>query len=261
MTTAAWPGPRPRTFHEYLARYAPPDVGEWLATLEPVRSTGRLLYVGIGTGRRAIELANAGWDVHGVECDAAPLQQVRVRLDTDPGVASARDHLVVEHARVEESVADGPFDAVIVPDLALAQTTDPAGQREVLAACAKRCRPGGAVIVDVVNPAPFHAALLGDRTVYTGGPVADTLPDGTAWRSMRIELTGADLRAQRFEYDAVYLVEYADGDRQEFADPAVVRWTSPAELRSMALDVGLRMAGGSYDRLAAPLHRVGLRPA
>lgn len=261
MTAAAWPGGRPGDLYAYLARYAPPDVGEWLATVEAVRATGRLLYVGIGTGRRAVELAKAGWTVHGVECDAAPLAALRERLDNDPDAAAAGERLVVEHARVEESAADGPFDAVLVPDLALAQTTDPDAQREVLAACAKRCRPGGAVLVDVVNPAPFFAALLRGGPVHEAGPIADTLPDGTAWRTMRIDLRGADARAQRFDYDARYLVEYADGDRQEFTDPTAVRWLSPAELRALALDVGLRMSGGSFDRADAPVHRVGFRLA
>ena len=262
MTGPDWPGGRPAELYDYLSRLVPGDVGEWLATVATVRGEGRLLYVGIGTGRRGIELAMAGWQVHGVERDAAPLHELKRRLAEDPRVEAARDRLTVEHARMEDSAADGPFDAVIVPDLAFAQALDPDAQRELLVACAKRCRAGGAVVVDAANPAPFHAAALTGRPVFESGPVADTEPGGeTVWRSVRIELTAADAREQRFEHVARYTVEYPDGDTRTFEDPAAVRWTSPYELRLLARDAGLRMTGGSFERLDAPVLRVGLRPA
>ena len=257
----AWPSGRPETFPQLAAQLRADDLPSWLPVLGHFRDTGSVLYVGIGAGRRAVELALAGWRVHGLEPDAAQVDALRHRLAGDPRLARILDRLVVERARVEDSRASGPFDVVLLPDLALGMTTDSDGQREVLAACAKRCRGAGAVIADVVNPGPFLAAALREEPLGDiDAPTETAVGYQPARFGAALSVAVADPAAQTFDVVSRYRVTYPDGDVREFADPQTLRWSSPYELTLLARDAGLRVAPGSFAAAGSPVWRLLLRP-
>lgn len=120
---------------------------------------GPVLEAFCGTGRVAIPLARAGFDVTGLDLSAALLGQLEDNLARAP---EARPRLKLLRADVREPVAGGPYALAIVAFNSLACIPDFAGQRAALASLARALAPGGRLAVDTVNP--WRLPVDGDPT-------------------------------------------------------------------------------------------------
>ncbi len=142
--------------------FAPP--GEWpgdeIRTLDHVR--GRVLDVGAGAGRHALELVARGHDV--------------VALDTSPGAAEACRRRGIRHVFAgsiyELDDADG-FDTLLLAGHNLALLAGPAATPAFLARLAELARPGARIVGTNRDPTatddPDHLAYH-DRNRAAGRP-------------------------------------------------------------------------------------------
>jgi SAM-dependent methyltransferase len=100
---------------------------------------GRLLEVGVGSGRLLARLAEQGWDVVGIDAAPRMVELARARV---PGAK-------VDVARVEElPFEDASFDAVVA--VGVLEYTDLAASLRELA---RVLRPGGRAVLGVLNSA------------------------------------------------------------------------------------------------------------
>ncbi|MGA9277511.1 class I SAM-dependent methyltransferase [Ilumatobacter sp.] len=207
---------------------------EWYAEVTDVEGTvrtmvelagsgGRILELGVGTGRLAAPMAAAGLQVVGVDSSAAMLTHIASK----PG----GERVTTILGDMVEDLPDGPFDACLVAYNTLFNLLDADAQRRCFHAVAARLRPGGRFVVEAIVPDPSAPAggdvsvrsLAADRVVLS---VSDHRPDDQRTSGQFVELTesgGVRLR------------------------PWAIRWAPPEELDAMALDAGLELVGRCAD--------------
>ena len=101
------------------------DVGATVAAVDPAgRGGGRVLELGIGTGRLAIPLAEAGLDVTGIDVSPAMVARLRAK----PGGDRRRRRGRGDMARAED-LPPGPFAVVLVAFNTFFGLTDRGGRR------------------------------------------------------------------------------------------------------------------------------------
>ncbi len=116
-------------------------VGRMLALAGP---DGRVLELGVGTGRLALPMAAAGLQVVGVDTSAAMLERLAER---DP--AGLID---VVCGDMVDDLPDGPFDAALVAYNTIFNLLDEQRQLACFAAVAERLAPGGSFVVEAFVP-------------------------------------------------------------------------------------------------------------
>jgi SAM-dependent methyltransferase len=152
-------------------------LGDVAFYLEAARQTGgAVLELGCGDGRLAIPLARAGHAVTGVDVSAPMLTRCRVRLAAErPSVAERVRLIEADATRVD--LGDARFDLVMIPFNVLILMAERRRQRALLDVAAKHLAPGGAVVLDILNP--LVLSLSGDtqpqpshprRNPVTGNP-------------------------------------------------------------------------------------------
>jgi SAM-dependent methyltransferase len=236
---------------------------EWYAGVSDVAATvdrvlaltpagGRVLELGVGTGRLAVPLADAGLEVWGVDASSAMLDQLRAN---DP---AGRVNAV--SGDMAGPLPAGPFDLVLVAYNTFFNLLTEETQRDCLFAVAEILTSGGSLLVEAFVPdltaevvRHIEPRLVGDAVVLdvsVRDPVAQTVRgqqvhlarDGVRLRPWRIRYLSppqcdtlaaeaglvlldrwADWRATPFDEDAVrHVSRYGRrGDAPRGADPAV----------------------------------------
>ena len=200
-------------------------------TVALVASLGRrVLELGVGTGRLAIPMVEAGLEVHGIDASTEMVDRLRSKRGGDRVVVTVGDFGLLD------GVGDG-FDVVLLPFNALFNLPTEARQRACLRRCAEVVRPGGHVVVEAVVPA--------DDPVWNGVSVRDVSPDRVLLSAFRRDgdvVTGS-------------LVSIAEtGIRLH---PWQIRPVAPEQVDAMAAAAGLRRArrdagwrGEAFDDLS-----------
>ncbi|HEX2576325.1 MAG TPA: class I SAM-dependent methyltransferase [Aquihabitans sp.] len=185
-----------------------------LATLTP--TGGRVLELGVGTGRLAIPLAALGFAVTGVDASAAMLD----RLAAKPG-GDGVDAVLGDMAAPEVT---GPFDLAFVAYNTLFNLVGDGEQQRCLASVASVLEPGGRFVVEAFVPDPSQERtdrvtpkrVTADHVVLhvtTRGPS----PQEVLGQFVDITEAGIKLR------------------------PWHIRWSTPAQLDDMAAAAGLEL--------------------
>ena len=207
------------------------DVSATVARMVELAGTGgRVLELGVGTGRLAAPMSNAGLSVVGIDTSAAML----ARISEHPG----GDDVVAIHGDMVRDLPDANFDACLVAYNTLFNLLDIAEQHRCFEAVAERLRPGGSFVVEAIVPDPTAPAggnvsvrsIAADRVVLS---VSDHQPHDQRTSGQFVELTEAG------------------GVRLR---PWAIRWATPDELDRMASAAGFTlidrhadMAGTRYD--------------
>jgi SAM-dependent methyltransferase len=113
---------------------------------EATRADGRVLELGVGTGRIAVPIAAAGVPVVGVDLSAGMLEVARERAEL------AGVELDLRQGDMREPPVDGPFSLVLIPFRSLLHMETDADRRTVLRAVARLLEPGGRFVFDVFTP-------------------------------------------------------------------------------------------------------------
>lgn len=212
------------------------------------RTGGPILELGCGTGRVAVPLAAAGFEVVGLDRSAAMLAAAERRVAALTPEARSRIRLV--EGDLESTLAGDEFGLVFAAFRVFASVLDPDAQLRALALIRRQLRPGGLLAIDVFDPR--YDLLIGDssepldRGTYvnpaTGRPVRVTVLERRV-----------DPIAQRFHES--WLFEELDAlghpGRSEL-ERLSLRWTFRHELRHLLARAGFEPVAEYSDYAMAP---------
>ena len=193
----------------------------------------RVLELGVGTGRLAIPLTEAGVEVTGVDASPAML----AALAAKPGGAAVRPVLADMAALPTDhpELADGTFHAVLIAYNTLFNLVDDGTQQRCLERAAALVRPAGSVVVEAFVPDPGATSgdsvtarqVTADRVVLS---VSRTDAASHLVVGQYVDITGAGVTLR----------------------PWQVRWTTPDGLDALAATAGLALRHRWADWHRAP---------
>lgn len=190
---------------------------------------GRVLELGVGTGRLALPMADAGLTVTGIDSSPAMLAKLTER-DRSGKVEVVCGDMV-------DALPDGPFDAALVAYNTIFNLLDATTQQRCFAAVARRLVPGGAFVVEAFVPEDSPAATTSDVSVRS-----------LAADRVVLSVTVNTPEDQR-----------ADGQFVEFTErggvrlrPWSIRWATPEQLDAMAAAAGMTLIDRWEDMAMTP---------
>lgn len=202
---------------------------EWYADVTDVDATvrrmvdvaggeGRVLELGVGTGRLAVPMAAAGLRVVGIDSSEAMLAKLRER-DTASTVEAVLGDIAGD-------LPAGPFDAVLVAYNTIFNLLGEQDQPRLFQRVAERLAPGGVFVVEAFVP---HADA-------TDGSSEVTV------RSMAVDHVVLSVSVNRPDE------QVAEGQFVQFSEaggvrlrPWSIRWATLEQLDSMAAAAGLHL--------------------
>ncbi len=199
------------------------DVSDAHATAAFVERFGpsqRVLELGVGTGRLARPIADAGHVVVGVDASVSMLERFS---GSDRSLAVGADMAVLP-------VRDGAFDTVLVATNTLFNLHTEAGQAACLAESRRALRLGGRLVIEAMVPGEPDPHL--DRLVTTRSIDVD---------SVVLTATIRDDAAQQITGQHIQISEAGTRLR-----PWKIRYATPEQLDELADGAGLRLG----DRFA-----------
>ncbi len=194
------------------------DVDATVRTLLALADGGRVLELGVGTGRLAIPLAAAGAEVHGLDSS----EQMLARMAAKTGGSGVHSHL----GDMVRDLPPGPFTLAFVAYNTFFNLLTAADQAACFAAVAERLTDGGCFVIEAFVP---------DTESESASAV--TVRSLTADRVV-LSVSTSDPVAQRAEGQYIDITE-AGGVRLR---PWSIRWVTPAQLDELAASAGLRLA-------------------
>jgi SAM-dependent methyltransferase len=213
---------------------------DWYADVTDVEATvgrvvalagtgGRVLELGVGTGRLAVPMANAGLAVTGIDSSEAMLAKLAER-DGEQRVDAIVGDMV-------DDLPDETFDAVLVAYNTIFNLVAEGDQQRLFHQVAGRLGADGVFVVEAFVPSQH--------------------PDGSSSmvdiRSMAVDHVVLSVSSnrhadQRAEGQFIHLSE-SEGVRLR---PWSIRWATPQQLDAMASAAGLRLADRWADMAGAP---------
>lgn len=205
------------------------DTDACVAEVARLAAGGRVLELGVGTGRLALPLAAAGLDVVGLDASPAML----AALAAKPGA----DRITAVLGDMADPPVDGPFAVVLVAYNTLFNLVEDGAQARCLAAAARLLAPDGVVVVEAFVP---------DPTAADGRADAVSARTVTADRVV-LSVSRTDAAAQEVLGQFVDITEAGIRLR-----PWHIRWSTPAQLDALAADAGLRLDHRTADWPGTP---------
>ena len=202
------------------------DLATEVAFLKELSGDGAALELGIGTGRVALPLLEAGVEVHGIDASAAMLERLRAKPRGEEIAATVGDFRAFE--------LDRRFRVVYVVFNTFFGLPTQDEQVETFSAVAKHLAPDGVFVMEAFMPDLSRF----DRGQRVG--VVDLRVD-----SVRLETSMHDAVAQQTRS---HHIEITPNGLRLF--PVVIRYAFPSELDLMARLAGLRLRErwGDWDR-------------
>jgi SAM-dependent methyltransferase len=190
------------------------DPAAVVAALERLTQGRSLLDIGIGTGRLAIPLHDAGWRVAGIEASDAMISRLRER-------AGERD-IAVHAGDMRSRRIDDRFDVALIAFSTLFLLPDQDSQVACLQNAVDHLGPGGVLVVEAFIP--DHARWSDGRRVAL-----------SRWADDGVEIEAArhDRARQTIEVRYLSLTDAGVGVR-----PLALRYAWPSEI-----DLMVRLAG------------------
>ena len=194
------------------------DVPSSVRDLAALADGGRVLELGVGTGRLAIPLAATGLEVHGVDASTAMLDRLR---EKDPA-----GRVVAHRGDMVDDLPEGPFALAFVAYNTFFNLTEPERQARCVEEIATRLAPGGHFVIEAFVPEepPRRGSDISVRSL-----AADRLV---------LSASLHDPDAQRAEGQFVEITE-AGGVRMR---PWSIRYATPGQLDEMAAHAGLALS-------------------
>lgn len=180
----------------------------------------RVLDVGCGTGRHAIELAGRGIEVHGIDISQTFIDIARSRTsdERDPAQRGVRSSATFERGDARSLPFEAEFDAVIcLCQGAFGMMTADGDDAAVVAGLARSLRPGGRLALSAFNAyfaVKYHDDAEFDARTGVSHEVTEIRSESGTYR--RVDLwtgcyTPRELRlllvAHGFEVDSISSVE------------------------------------------------------
>ena len=241
MNTFASGGPDLARLYDLDFAEDPGDVDMYLSIAR--RTGGPILELAVGTGRVAVPLAAAGYDVAGVDIDPQMLARARERAAA-AGQSAGRLDLIeanILDLRLDDA---GRYMLAIIALNSLMLLGSREAQREAIRTTARHLAPGGLAVVDVWLPDADDLARFDGRVVLEYVRAPDDGPVVTKASSAQHEAS-----SQQVTLTTIYEESPPGGDVRRWVRVDRLRLVGADELRGFAEDVGLeveQLAGG-YD--------------
>jgi SAM-dependent methyltransferase len=210
---------------------------------------GPILELGCGTGRVAIPLAEAGFDVTGIDRSAGMLARARLKAEALPPAGAGRLRFV--EGDFEHGIIGDAYGLAFAAARVFMSVLEADDQLRLLAAVRDRIRPGGLLAIDVFDPrydliAPGAPPWRSDVGTYvnpdSGRPVRVTCLDRST-----------DQVAQRFieHWSFEELDELGHSGRTEI-EALTLRWTFRHEMRHLLVRAGFEPVAEYSDYAMSP---------
>ena len=188
----------------------------------------KVLELGSGTGRVAIPLAEAGFDVTGIETEPDMIALMEKK-------DYPKDSLRVVRCDARNFSLDEKFHVILLSCNFINHFPDPGDVVSILTCCRKHLAPGGCVLIDCSAPdTEYMARTNGQEEVFSyatdrGSEIRDY------FRPVYHFL-------EQTETDTIRLEEWKDGVllRAAFTEERLT-WYYPREIRSLIREAGLRI--------------------
>ena len=184
------------------ARFAQADAAvAALAGLAP--PGGRMLELGVGTGRLALPLVERGFEVWGIDNSTAMLDRLRAKPGAD------RLHLVEGDFTGVATLVEGPFDLVFVASSTLFELPHQDAQVACVAGVAALLGSSGAFVVETFVPdvtqleQTVSVTEIGDDFVRLAATRHDPPSQTTVTQYLTVRPGGVDLDAWTIRYATV----------------------------------------------------------
>jgi SAM-dependent methyltransferase len=210
-------GDRLAEVYDEFTQISPKQTQTAVETLATLASGGRVLELGIGTGRVAVPLAGLGLSVHGIDASTKMLDELRRK----PGGES----ITVTVGDFSEVAVDGRFHLVYVVFNTFFVLLSQEAQLRCFANVAAHLEPGGVFAIEAF--VPDLSRYLRNQNVSVGKIGID---------EVRLDVTVHDPLHQRVECQHVVV---ANGSTRIY--PIQIRYAWPSELDLMARLAGLRL--------------------
>ncbi len=221
----------------------PGDLDLYLALA--ARSGGPILELGSGSGRLAVPLAAAGYEVTGLDLDRAMLDRARASAEAQGTDVAARLSWVEADMIDARLPGAGAFRLAFVALNSLLVLGSRDAQRAVFRTMAAHLAPGGIAVVDVWQPDADDLARFDGRLILEWGRV-----DAVTGRQVtKIGSAQHDAPSQSVTLTTLY-EESAPGEPAgRWMRVDRMRLVSADELRGFAEDAGLEieLVAGGYD--------------
>ncbi|MFN3928294.1 MAG: class I SAM-dependent methyltransferase [Thermoflexus sp.] len=204
------------------------------------RAGSPLLEVGCGTGRLTVPLAEAGFQITGLDASAAMLTRARARAER----AGVSGRITWVHQDATQEIPGGPYGMAFIPLNTFLHFDSMEAQRAVLRHLWCALEPGGLLLMDCLNP---DAALLGENGQLFLRSWQEDAETGRI--ILWFEARRVDAATQRLE--VMFLVEEREpnGTWRRWAFPSRMRFVWPGELRLLLESCGFAVETmfGAYD--------------
>jgi SAM-dependent methyltransferase len=221
----------------------PGDLDLYLALA--ARTGGPILELASGSGRLAVPLSEAGYEVTAVDLDGAMLDRLRERAHK-AGAPAAERLTVVEADIVGLSVQGGaPFRLAILGLNSIMLLESREAQRAAFETMARHLAPGGLAIVDVWLPAGEDLARYDGRLSLE---YCRTDPE-TGLLVTKMASAQHQTGAGTLVLTAIYDETVQGGTPHKWIRQDELRLIGPDELRKMAQSAGfaIEVVAGGYD--------------
>jgi SAM-dependent methyltransferase len=188
-----------------------------ISTLVELSQGGRVLELGIGTGRIALPLHHAGIEVHGIDAS----QTMLAKLKAKPG----GEKIKVTLANFADVNVEGHYDLIFVVFNTFFALLTQEEQIHCFKNAASRLSPNGVFLIEVF--VPDMARYVDNQTVRVSASDDN---------SVRLEAIQVDMIKQQINSKQIYLSE--EGIRMY---PVKIRYAWPSELDLMARLAGLSL--------------------
>src|SRR4051794_15043871 len=199
------------------------DPGAVADLVAELAGSGRVLELGIGSGRLALAIAARGVDVWGIDASPAMVERLRAK-DGGAAIPVAMGDMADLDLHTLPDGDEARFAVVLVAYNTLFNLATEADQARALARCAAVLAPGGHVVVEAVVPdADPPASAVEARTVEVDRVVLNVSrrePSGGAVRGQLVEISEAGIRLR----------------------PWLVRPVGPEAIDALAAAAGLQLA-------------------
>jgi SAM-dependent methyltransferase len=197
------------------------DVATTTRALFELAAGGRVLELGVGTGRLAIPLAATGVEVHGLDTSELMLQRLETKSNGEASGSNVHVHL----GDMVDDLPAGPFSLVFAAYNTFFNLLSHDRQQACFRQVSNRLSEGGHLVIEAFVPDTEHepASSITVRSV-------------TADRVV-LSVSTSDPTGQRAEGQYVDITE-AGGVRLR---PWSIRWATPAQLDDMASAAGFTL--------------------
>jgi SAM-dependent methyltransferase len=204
-----------------------PDLDQALIeTLVDLARGGRALELGIGTGRIALPLSQAGVEVHGIDASSAMLAKLKAK----PGA----EKIHISSGNFADIAIEGHFDLIFVVFNTFFALQNQSEQIRCFKNVTNHLTTDGVFVIE---------AFIPDMTRYIDRQTVRVIDLDE--RGVRLEVSQLELVNQQVKSQHVFLTK--EGTR---LFPIKIRFAWPSELDLMATLAGLKLQHrwGSWDR-------------